>query len=741
MQPTAAHEPADTSPPQAPHSYQLHYLHPTTHGWLLPWLATLRTKTICIIVLSQLGLLVLFYLLLRVYWLGSFADLEADMLAADTQRAVNVITNELNELARFNASYATWDDTYSFAIDHNPAYIDNNYYDQFFSDNHLNVLLLVDSAGQVVFSRAFDLAAHQTVPVPAQLQQLSPADPLIRQVTPTNSITGILQLPTAPMLIVSHSVLTSQGTGPMRGALLMGRYLDTTKVEELASNLHLGLSLHRRNEPYTTSDLAAAWNALGTGSTLFIQPIDSEHIHAYAPLVDLERRSDLLLRISTARRIYAQGQLGIGYFVVAFLCASIFFGVILLTLIDRLFLARLARLNASVSHVGASGDLSVRAAIDGNDELSNLANAFNATLSALEQGRTAQNQLYCEVRTSEDKYRAILHAIPDAMFRISSNGTYLDFQEAKASTVQREVLVGKTIQDRLAPALAQKALASIHQAIATGSVQCFEFQETSGGHVHDFEARIVVSGEDEVLAIVRDITERKKVDRLQREFIATVSHELRTPLTSIRGALGLVCGGVAGTLSPQVDAMIQIAYKNSERLVLLINDILDIEKLEKGMMTFNREPRELGALLKQALEINQPYAASFGVSLTLEPFARDVWVDIDGDRLTQVVSNLLSNAAKFSPANTMVRVDMVCHEQRVRVSVKDCGSGIPASFRPRIFTKFAQANASDQRQRGGTGLGLSISRAIIEGLGGVIGYESVAGAGTTFYFELPIYQQ
>src|SRR6185436_11938370 len=114
-------------------------------------------------------------------------------------------------------------------------YIEKNYYDQFFSDNHLNVLMIVDPAGHVVFSRAFDLVAQHTVPLPARLQQLSPSDPLISRLTPTNSITGILQLPTAPLMIVSHGILTSEGAGPMRGAFLMGRYLNTTKVQELAT--------------------------------------------------------------------------------------------------------------------------------------------------------------------------------------------------------------------------------------------------------------------------------------------------------------------------------------------------------------------------------------------------------------------------------------------------------------------------------------------------------------------------
>lgn len=742
MRPTNTPDLADTTVPQLQPSLQLHYQSPMAHSQPVPLMATLRTKTLSIVVLTQLGLLVICYLLLRVYWLGSFTNLESAMLTTDTQRVHNSIRNELHALDGFNASYAIWDDSYTYITGRDPAYIEKNYYDQFFSDNHLNLLLIVDPAGQIVFGKAFDLATQQTVPIPARLQQLAPSDPLITQLTATQSITGILQLPTAPMLIVSHAILTSQGAGPARGTFLMGRYLDTPTLQELATEVQLSFSIYRRDDLSAPADLAAAWAALGTGAPMYIQPIDNQRIYAYTLLPDLDHRSNLLVRVSTARTIYAQGRLGINYLIVAFLVAGFLFAGILVVLLERMMLARLAHLNASVSRIGVSGNLSMRVAVTGNDEVSRLASAFNATLSALEYGHDSQTQLYRDMHASEQQYRAMLDAVPDAMFRISANGTYLYFQEAKAGTgtVKPEMLVGKTIHDILAPALAQQTMAAIQDALATGTIQRFEFQLASTGHPQDFEARIVANGDVEVLAIVRDITERTKIDRMQRAFIATVSHELRTPVTAIRGALGLITRGVVGMVSLQAEQLLQIAYKNSERLVLLLNDILDSEKLETGTLSVVCEPLELGSLLALALEINRPYAAPFSVTFRLEPVTPDVWIDTDKDRLLQVLSNLLSNAAKFSPPGATVTIAMSAHEQRVRVSVTDTGSGIPESFRARIFTKFAQANVSDQRQRGGTGLGLSISRAIIEQLGGMIGYENGEEVGTTFYFELPVYQ-
>ncbi len=243
------------------------------------------------------------------------------------------------------------------------------------------------------------------------------------------------------------------------------------------------------------------------------------------------------------------------------------------------------------------------------------------------------------------------------------------------------------------------------------------------------------------ISVITDLTERKRIERLKNEFISTVSHELRTPLTSIRGSLGLVIGGVAGELSPTALSMVEIAQKNSERLGRLINDILDIEKIESGKMQFNLKPRELLPLLQQTIEVNQGYAEQYKVIFKLEPAAPGLKSLVDSDRLTQVVTNLLSNAAKFSQAGDSVIIKLTENKSFVRLSVSDQGAGIAEDFQQHIFQKFAQADSSSTRQQGGTGLGLSISKAIVEHMHGQIGFDTVVGAGTTFWVDLPRYYE
>lgn len=240
-----------------------------------------------------------------------------------------------------------------------------------------------------------------------------------------------------------------------------------------------------------------------------------------------------------------------------------------------------------------------------------------------------------------------------------------------------------------------------------------------------------------VVAIVRDISERRRMEQIKDEFVSTVSHELRTPLTSIAGSLGLLVGGMAGVLPEKAARLIQIAHSNSQRLVRLINDILDIEKMESGKLRLDMAAVDLRDIAQRSIDGVSGYAAELGVALTLSEGA-SVSIRGDADRLIQVVTNLLSNALKFSPQGGRVHVTVDPVTRLARLSVADQGPGIPEAFRARIFSRFAQADGSDTRAKGGTGLGLAIAREIAERHGGRLWFESEEGRGTTFHLDLPV---
>jgi PAS domain S-box-containing protein len=251
----------------------------------------------------------------------------------------------------------------------------------------------------------------------------------------------------------------------------------------------------------------------------------------------------------------------------------------------------------------------------------------------------------------------------------------------------------------------------------------------------------LVNEDGHVTSIVlqgRDITQQRAAERVRSEFTSTLSHELRTPLTSILGSLSLLRSGALGDVPKEQDEIVEIAERNGKRLLDLINEVLDIEKIESGRLTLEPEPLELGELLHESLRLNQGFADRFQVRLALEGEVPPAPVRADRKRLMQVMTNLLSNAAKFSPPGGAVDVGVVIKEGHVRVNVGDRGPGIPQAFRGRIFGRFAQADSADSRIKGGTGLGLAISKRLVEMMQGTVGFEDRPGGGTTFFFELPL---
>jgi PAS domain S-box-containing protein len=250
----------------------------------------------------------------------------------------------------------------------------------------------------------------------------------------------------------------------------------------------------------------------------------------------------------------------------------------------------------------------------------------------------------------------------------------------------------------------------------------------------------LVNPEGEIVGVIaqgQDITRQMEADKLKKEFTSTLSHELRTPLTSIIGSLQLINSGVLGEVDKDVAELTGVAERNGQRLLDLINDILDIEKIESGKLSTVPEVLSLDELVRESLVLNQGFAERFHVRFQLGGALLPVRVNADRKRLLQVMTNLLSNAAKFSPQGEAVEVTMEDLGERVRVSVLDRGPGIPESFRSRIFGRFAQADSSVTRQKGGTGLGLAICKRLIELMDGRIGFADRELGGTVFHFDLP----
>lgn len=335
---------------------------------------------------------------------------------------------------------------------------------------------------------------------------------------------------------------------------------------------------------------------------------------------------------------------------------------------------------------------------------------------------------------AEGKFRDLLEGVPDALVIVDPNEniTMVNDVTLKMFGFNKEELIGTSLSNLLPAFHLPKSFKSgtgIEQIAINKTLSPFPV-EVSLSPVKTLEGNLM-------LITIRDITERKRVDKMKDEFISVVSHELRTPLTSIHGSIELLAEGKIHTFPSNVKMLLNIAKNNSMRLIRLINDILDIEKIESGNMHFDYKKIDLNALAEEAVKINESYCHKYGASIKLTRYSAPVIVKSDQDRIMQSLTNLISNAAKFANKSEIKVVVKKTHKN-ARIEVIDQGIGIKEAFKPNIFKKFTQEDSSDTREHAGTGLGLHITKTLIDKLGGNIGFESTENIGTMFYIELPL---
>jgi PAS domain S-box-containing protein len=378
---------------------------------------------------------------------------------------------------------------------------------------------------------------------------------------------------------------------------------------------------------------------------------------------------------------------------------------------------------------------------------------LNLTLEQRVHERTqALAEALTAVRQSGQRINAIIETAQDAFIGVDLHGRVIDWNSQAEALFgwSRDEMIGRSlglvVPERFQPSF-DKAIRLVaehgHMDVLERRVERIVHNRGGTELPVEMTARLVVgSGADFLSIFLRDISLRKKVEQMKNELVATVSHELRTPLTSMRASLSLLESGAVDDVPEDAMELIEIAHRHCERLVRLVNDMLDVEKVESGHVHLVRAAQPLAPILTDAVAAMQGHARQAGVRIAAGPLP-EVRAEVDGDRLTQVLTNLLSNAIKFSPAGAVVELTLEQQrqsqdgEQGLRIAVLDRGPGIPEEFRGRIFQRFAQSEEESARQQG-SGLGLSISRNIVEAHGGRMGFGDREGGGTVFYVELPL---
>jgi diguanylate cyclase (GGDEF)-like protein/PAS domain S-box-containing protein len=488
---------------------------------------TLRAKTLLVIGLTLLGLLGLLYVTAQRILLAGFERLEANAMRQDVQRAQDALADDLARLNTTAGDYAGWDDTYAFAVGENPTYAEVNFSPETYSRLNLSLVAVVNTAGELVYGSGYDSAQGQLNALPTGLRAyLTPTSPLLQMASETDSQTGLLRAGAQTLLIAARPILTSNYTGPIHGTLILGRDLDSAEVDRLAQVTHLALMLAAYDSAPASAELQTAQAALAGDLSIYVRPLNMDTVAGYARLDDMNGQPAWLLRVEAPRAIYAEGRTSVAFFLVALLVSGLVFGALIWVLLERLVLARLARLSSSVQAIGARGGGASQVPVSGHDELSNVATAINGML-------TAQEQAHAAVRASEEKFRKLAETSAAAIF--ITQGARVRYANSRAAA-----LTGYAHSDLLnmpfqavVPAAPGTLPPQLAAPVESDRTDQYEIQIVSprgpGRWLEVTSGPIDYEGEPAAIATAYDITERKYAE----EALQAANTQLMTLVTQL----------------------------------------------------------------------------------------------------------------------------------------------------------------------------------------------------------------
>jgi PAS domain S-box-containing protein len=699
-------------------------------------------KKILIIVTAMILTAVVATLFLSaIIFRDSFLNLEKQNLNSNIRRTENALTVTTNQLVANTQDWAAWDDTYYFAKIGDPAYgnqdfVDNAFLDQIFEDKNLNVVVVVDSSGNIVYGKSYDLSSHTDIPLPQEIYTYISSGKLPKFNADSSGAAGIILLQGTPLLISAQPILTSMFQGPSTGTLIFGVFMDSSFINQLSQSTQTTIDIWQENNGQIPSDFQKAKNMIPASGTNFTMPLNNQYAAGYTLIDDIYGNPAVILKTTTSRDFYNQGRLTVVFLFVVLGLASILFGLVFIFVMRRTILKRFDALATGVSMVGSTGDvsktISLPSPLIGKDELSDLADNINNMLGKIGDGES-------KLQAQRDLFERLLLYIPALILVVDSNLNITLVNKAFCNLYNvREVdAIGKSLSIFFPPEEIAEARGKMLNI--EGAVSSYEHRLKIGKKDRILDTTYITVSPNEYLLIGRDITQEREEqeklylnDRLASvgEMAAGIAHELNNPLTGIVMLSQLL---MQTDFAPEVKKDLSDINGEATRATDVVRNLLAFARKQPPAKRLTQINKIVGDVLR--LRHYEETVNNITVITNLDPDLPEIMVD--NIQIQQVFLNLILNA-EYSMIHAhkkgQLRVDTFTADGKVVISFTDDGEGIKEEDMRKIFQPFFTTKEVGV----GTGLGLSLCFGIVKRHGGVISIESKYGAGATFTVELPI---
>ncbi|WP_292461845.1 ATP-binding protein [Methanolobus sp.] len=680
----------------------------------------------------------------------SFSNLEEREVATNVFRAKASIDSQTNYLTATAKDWGQWVDTFNF-MHGDETYIDNNLDVESLANLQIDMMLFFDASGELYYIAGVDHHTIEERNISATFREYIATEHLLfLEPSLDKYVSGMISTPEGPMMVGTSPITPNPIDETIAGTIVIAKFLDPGFIEELEETTQLSINI-KDIVPYIPSlDNNSA--LLQDSESFQIDYADEGTAVGTTLLKDINGVPALAMEIEMQRDVYQQGQSAIHYVLYALFAIGAVYGLVLILLIEKSVLARVTLLSRNVNSITENGSLSSRVHISGNDELRMLADNMNHMLQTLEDN---EEKLQAAEHENQQKMEAVLANILSGILIIDSQThKIIDVNPAAEDIIglPKKELVGRECHEFICPAEKGKCPISDLGMSVNRSERMLINQEGKKIWILKSVVPVTVSGKDYFIESFVDLSKIKEAEekliqarvaaetanRAKSDFLTTMSHELRTPLNSIIGFSDLIISGSVGQISDTQRRFIENISSSGKHLLALINNVLDLSKVEANKMELYYEIFSVADVFSEVKQLISPLAAGSGLRVEFHREDNITTMYADKTRFKQILFNLISNAIKFTPTDGSVAVFASRKGDMAEFIVKDTGIGISKNDKGRLFQPFTQLDSAINRQYAGTGLGLSLVKQFIEMHNGNIRVDSEVGKGTTFTFELPL---